>query len=164
MAPLQRGNRLRLWLALPVAILICLAVSGLGAIATDAGPGSWYDGLAKAAWNPPAWVFAPVWTALYVSLGVALWFIWKAPAGQGRNRALALFFLQLGLNLAWSWLFFGFQMPLLALIDLVVLLVAIVATQRTAWPVAPPASLIMLPYLAWCAFALTLNGAVVMLN
>ena len=164
MAPAQRENRLRLWLALPVAILICLAVSGLGAIATDAGPGSWYDGLAKAPWNPPAWVFAPVGTALYVSLGIALWLIWKAPASQDRRRALALFFVQLGLNLAWSWLFFGLQMPLLALIDLVVLLAAIVAAQRAAWPIAPSASLIMLPYLGWCAFALTLNGAVVVLN
>jgi len=164
MASLQRGNRLRQWLALPVAILICLAVSGLGAIATDAGPGSWYDGLAKAPWNPPAWVFAPVWTALYVTLGIALWIIWKAPAGRNRSRALWLFFLQLGPNLAWSWIFFRFQMPLLALFDLVVLLAAIVATQRTAWWDAPFASLVMLPYLGWCAFALTLNGAVVVLN
>ena len=164
MAAPQRENRLRHWLALPVAILICLAVSGLGAIATEAGPGSWYDGLAKAPWNPPAWVFAPVWTALYISLGFALWLIWKAPAGPGRSRALVLFFVQLGLNLAWSWIFFGLQMPLLALVDLVLLLGAIVATQRAAWWDVPFAGLIMLPYLGWCAFALTLNAAGVVLN
>ncbi|MDA0219343.1 MAG: tryptophan-rich sensory protein, partial [Proteobacteria bacterium] len=97
MATPQSGSSLRRWLALPVAILICLAVSGLGAIATQAGPGSWYDGLAKAPWNPPAWVFAPVWTALYVSLGFALWLIWKTTVSPGRSRALALFFVQLGL-------------------------------------------------------------------
>ena len=164
MAPLQRESRLRQWLSLPVAILICLAVSGLGAIATDAGTGSWYDGLQKAFWNPPAWVFAPVWTALYVTLGIALWIIWKAPTSRGRSRALTLFFVQLGLNLAWSWIFFGLQMPLLALIDLVLLLGAIVATQRAAWWDTPFASLIMLPYLGWCIFALTLNAAVVVLN
>ena len=164
MATPQSGSSLRRWLALPVAILICLAVSGLGAIATQAGPGSWYDGLAKAPWNPPAWVFAPVWTALYVSLGFALWLIWKTPVSPALSRALALFFVQLGLNLAWSWFFFAYQMPLLALIDLVVLLAAIVATQRAAWHTTPAASLVMLPYLGWCAFALTLNGAVVTLN
>ncbi len=136
----------------------------MGAIATDAGPGSWYDGLAKASWNPPAWVFAPVWTALYISLGIALWIIWKGSASHNRSRALQLFFLQLGLNLAWSWLFFSLQMPLLALIDLVLLLAAIVATQRAAWWDTPSASVIMLPYLAWCAFALSLNAAVVVLN
>ena len=164
MAGLQRESRLRQWLALPVAILICLAVSGLGAVATDAGPGSWYDGLEKAGWNPPAWVFAPVWTALYITLGIALWIIWKAPDSPGRRRALIFFLVQLGLNLAWSWIFFGLQMPLAALVDLVILIGAIVATLRAAWWDAPFASLVMLPYLGWCSFALTLNAAVVILN
>lgn len=164
MGPLRRAEGPGKWLGLAGAILICLAVSGLGAIATDAGPGSWYAGLAKAPWNPPAWVFAPVWTALYISLGIALWLIWKAPSGAGRSRALALFFLQLGLNLAWSWLFFGLQMPLLALVDLVTLLAAIVVALRAIRQVTPLAGLILLPYLCWCAFALTLNGAVVVLN
>ena len=164
MGSLRRATGPGTWLGLVAAILLCLAVSGLGAIETDAGPGSWYAGLAKAPWNPPAWVFAPVWTALYVSLGIALWLIWKAPSGAGRSRALALFFLQLGLNLAWSWLFFGLQMPLLALFDLVALLAAVVAAQRAMWSVSRAASLILLPYLCWCGFALTLNGAVVALN
>lgn len=162
MAPLQRESRL--WLALPVAILICLAVSGLGAIATDAGPGSWYDGLAKAPWNPPAWLFAPVWTALYVSLGIALWLIWKVPASPHRRRALTLFFVQLGLNLAWSWLFFGAEMPLLALIDLAALIVAIGLTMRRAWWDAPAATVVMVPYLLWCGFAFTLNAWIVLAN
>jgi len=152
------------WLALPAAIALCLGVSALGALATESGPGSWYEGLAKAPWNPPGWVFGPVWTALYIALGFALWWIWRAPTGPRRRRALVFFFVQLGLNLAWSWLFFRFQAPLPALIDLVLLLVAIVATMRVAWDVAPKATLIMVPYLLWCSYALTLNAAVVVLN
>lgn len=156
-----RGHR---WLSLAVSIGLCLGVSVLGALATDAGPGSWYDGLSKAAWNPPAWVFAPVWTVLYIGLGVSLWWIWRSPGGAARQRALVLFLVQLGLNLAWSWLFFGLQAPAWALVDLVLLIAAIVATMHAAWPVAPAATLVMAPYLAWCGFALTLNAAIVTLN
>ena len=164
MASLQREGRGRRWVVLIAAIGLCLGVAALGGIATEAGPGSWYDGLDKASWNPPAWLFAPVWTALYVTLGFALWWIWRAPPGQGRRRALGLFFVQLGLNLAWSWVFFGLQAPLVALADLVLLLAAIVAAMCAAWRAAPLAAVVMVPYLLWCGFALTLNAAVVVLN
>ena len=147
---------------LPSLALTFLAAA-LGSLASVNAP-QFYAQLVRPSWAPPGWLFGPVWTALYVSLGFALWLIWKTPVSPGRSRALALFFVQLGLNLAWSWFFFAYQMPLLALIDLVVLLAAIVATQRAAWHTTPAASLVMLPYLGWCAFALTLNGAVVTLN
>jgi len=155
---------LRRWPGLLLAVALCLGVSGLGALATDAGPGSWYAGLDKAPWNPPAWVFAPVWTALYVAMGVALWCIWRAPAGVARRRAQGLFFLQLALNLAWSWLFFGLEAPAWALADLVILVGAIAATMRAAWPIAPAATWLLAPYLAWCAYAASLNAVVVALN
>lgn len=164
MASLHQEGGVRHWAALVGAIALCLAVAALGGLATEAGPGSWYDGLAKASWNPPAWVFAPVWTALYVSLGLALWWIWRAPPAPGRRRALVLFLLQLALNLAWSWIFFGLQAPLVALVDLALLLVAILATMRAAWWHVPFAVMVMVPYLLWCGFAFTLNAAVVVLN
>ena len=101
---------------------------------------------------------------LYITLGIALWIIWRSPSGVRRTRSLQLFFLQLGINLTWSWLFFGLETPLLALLDLILLLAAIVFTIRVAWWETPFASLIMLPYLVWCGFAFTLNAAVVVLN
>ena len=147
-----------------VCILLCLAVSALGAIATQAGPGSWYEGIEKAFWNPPSWVFGPVWTVLYITIGIALWIIWRSPQSQRRRWVLMLFFLQLGLNLAWSWIFFGLEQPLLALIDLAGLIAAIVVLVRVGWWETPFAALIMLPYLVWCGFAFTLNAAIVVLN
>jgi benzodiazapine receptor len=152
------------WVSLALCVLVCLGVSALGALATDSDPGSWYEGIEKAPWNPPSWVFGPVWTVLYISIGVALWIIWRSRPSPRRSRALTIFAVQLLLNLAWSWLFFGLEQPLLALVDLAFLVGALVVLLRVAWWETPIASLIMLPYLLWCSFAVTLNGAVVLLN
>jgi len=159
---LRLKNR-RWWLLVP-AILICLGVSALGAVATETGPGSWYETIAKAPWNPPSWVFGPVWTVLYIVMGIALWLLWTAPAGDQRRQALTLFWLQLGINLAWSWAFFGLESPWLALVDLVALIVVIVLFMRKAWWVVPVASLLMWPYLIWCGFAASLNAWIVLAN
>ena len=115
--------------------------------------------------NPPAWVFGPVWTLLYVMMGVAAFLVWQRGwSAAGVKIALAFFVLQLALNGLWSVLFFGLQSPGLALIEIVLLWLAIAVTTVLFWRVTPPAGLILLPYWAWVSFATILNGSIWMLN
>ncbi len=149
-------------LALGAALLIAF-VPALGGVFT--GPSAWYEGLAKPSWNPPGWVFGPVWTALYASMGVASWLVWRE---RGRARAvraaLWVYAVQLVLNAAWSPLFFGLRRPDLAMIDIVLLWVTIVATVVLFWRVRPVAGAVLLPYLAWVTFASGLNFAIWRMN
>ncbi|MCL4179449.1 MAG: tryptophan-rich sensory protein [Verrucomicrobia bacterium] len=128
------------------------------------GPGDWYAELRKPTWNPPSWVFAPVWTALYASMGVAAWLIWRQVGASGRGRALGMFLVQLGLNALWSPLFFGLQSPGWALVNISLLWLALVGTVVVFWKVRPPAGLLLLPYLVWVSFASALNLAIWRLN
>lgn len=120
-------------------------------------PGEWYASLAKPSWNPPSWVFAPVWTTLYVLMGVAAWLVWRKRGFAGAPAALGLFIAQLGLNSLWSYLFFGAHRPGLAFLDIVVLWLVILATTVTFWRVSIPAGALLLPYLCWVGFASALN-------
>jgi benzodiazapine receptor len=124
-------------------------------------PGDWYSALGKPAWTPPGWVFGPVWTLLYVTMGVAAWLVW-ARAGWG--WPLLPFVVQLVLNGAWTWLFFGLRSPELALLDIVALWVMILVTLIVFWRVHPVAGGLLLPYLAWVTFAGALNAAIWHLN
>lgn len=164
---------MRSGLALVVFLLICFGVAAFGGQFT---PGEWYVGLEKPAWNPPSWVFAPVWTALYALMAVAGWLVWRAedPAGAStaaprrgmsvRRAALGFFALQLALNGAWSWLFFGLHRPGIALAEIVALWMAILGTVVLFWRLRPLAGALLLPYLAWVAFAAALNAALWRLN
>ena len=140
------------WLAL------CFAAAAVGA---RYQPGAWYAGLRKPAWNPPSWLFAPVWTVLYAMMGVAAWLVWRE---AGLSREIGLFVVQLALNAAWSWLFFGLRRPGLAFADIVVLWLCILATLSAFWSVRPLAALLLVPYLAWVTFAAALNAALWRLN
>jgi translocator protein len=142
------------WVALPLLA---------GLVGSQFEPGTWYAGLEKPPWNPPSWVFGPVWTTLYVLMGVAAWLVWDR-SGAGASAALTLFVVQLVLNAAWSWLFFGLQSPGLALIEIVVLWALIVATTMLFWRVRAGAGALMLPYLAWVTFATALNFEIWRLN
>ena len=113
-------------IALVVFLAVTFAAAGIGSIATTPNIPTWYAGLAKPSWNPPNWIFGPVWTALYISMAVAAWLVWRQ--GGLWQWALALFAVQLALNAAWSWLFFGFHMPGAAFIEVVALFAAILAT------------------------------------
>ncbi len=121
-------------------------------------PGAWYAALAKPPLTPPNWVFGPVWGLLYLSIAIAAWLVWRRPAG--RSVALALWAVQLVLNAVWSALFFGLQRPGLALFEIAILLVAITATTTAFWRVRPLAGGLLLPYLAWVAFAAYLNAGI----
>ena len=109
-------------------------------------------------------MFGPVWTVLYAMMAVAAWLVWRDKGLAGARLPLALFGVQLALNAAWSWLFFGFRMPGVAFAELVALCLAIVATVAAFWRTVPVAAWLMVPYLAWCTFAAALNFALWRLN
>jgi translocator protein len=151
-------------LILVASLLIPLAVGALGGIATASSVTTWYATLAKPSFNPPSWVFGPVWTTLYLMMGVSLFFVWRRDSTPERNRALVLFGVQLALNFAWSFLFFAAERPDLALVNIVLLDVAIFATIHVFRPLSRPAAAVLVPYLLWCLFATVLNGAIWNLN
>jgi translocator protein len=127
-------------------------------------PGAWYATLKKPSWNPPNWIFGPVWTALYTTMAVAAWLVWKRGGFKGQRVALSLFLAQLLLNALWSPLFFGLHHPALAFVDIVSLWLALLATTAGFWRTRPTAGALLLPYLAWVTFAGALNFALWRLN
>ena len=161
MTPLTR--RLDLF-GLFVFVTLCLLVSAAGGAVTATSVDTWYKALAKPTFNPPDWVFAPVWTTLYFLMGVSGWRIWRRRTSRATRGALAVFGLQLLFNFAWSVLFFGFQRIDLALIDIVILFVAIVANMILFWRIERLATLLLVPYVAWVAFAIVLNVSIWLLN
>lgn len=152
-------------LKLVIAVAVPLAVGGLSGFATAAGVSTWYPTLVKPFFNPPAWIFAPVWTVLYVMMGVAAFLVWRRGlGGKGVKVALAFFLVQLGLNGLWSILFFGMRAPGLALVEIVLLWLAIGATIELFRRVVPLAGVLLLPYWAWVSFATLLNASLWWLN
>ena len=149
------------WLMLAGFLVVTFGVTAIGGIATSGSVRSWYPTLAKPAWNPPGWGFEPVWTALYATMAVAAWLVWRR-AGWGGT--LALFGMQLALNAAWAPLFFGLHRIDLALADIVLLWAAIVATTVAFWKVTPFAGWLFVLYLLWVTFATALNFALWRLN
>ena len=145
-------------------VAICLAVGAIGGWVTRPALDAWYPALAKPWFTPPDWVFAPVWTALYVAMGAAAWLAWRSPERIRVQDALYLFAIQLGLNLGWSLLFFGTRAIGLALADILALWLAIAATTRAFWHLDRRSGLLMLPYLAWVSYAALLNGAIWWMN
>lgn len=140
-------------------VLTFVAAAAGAAASIDAAP--FYAALVRPAWAPPSSVFGPVWTALYVLMGVAAWIAWRHGASRG---TLALYVVQLALNALWSWLFFAWHRGALAFVDILVLWALIVVTLVAFWRVRPLAGALLLPYLAWVSFASALNWAVWHLN
>lgn len=151
-------------------ILLCsciigvLAIGFIGSMATTPNIDSWYQYLDKPALNPPNAVFGPVWTALYVLIGVSLWRVIKAPARRAKTVVYWLFGVQLGLNLAWSLVFFGLQAPAWALVVILLLLFAIVWYMDEAREYDASAFWLFVPYLLWTTFATYLTIGIVLLN
>ena len=146
-------------------LLACLLAGTLSSMATIPNIPGWYQALAKPVWTPPDWLFAPVWTVLYILMAGAAWLAWRAdPKGPEARLALDAFFVQLVLNALWPWTFFALQSPALGLIVIVALLASIVWTMRRFFVVSALAAWLMLPYLLWVMFAAALNGAVLAMN
>lgn len=148
---------------LAVFIAINVAVSALGGWATAASVGTWYQGLAKPAFNPPDWIFAPVWSALYLMIAIAGWRVWRRGSGQARG-ALMVYAVQLALNLSWSFVFFGARLIGPALAVIAALLAAIVANAFLFWRIDRMAGALLVPYAAWVSFATLLTAALWRLN
>ena len=148
-------------LALVGWLALAFAAAALGVFFR---PGEWFAALSKPSWNPPGWIFAPVWTALYTIMAVAAWLVWRRGGFAGQSLALSLFLLQLFFNALWSPLFFGLHQPVLAFADIVLLWLALLGTIIAFWKARPLAGALLLPYLAWVTFASALNFAIWQLN
>ena len=149
--------------ALVVSLLVSFSAAAIGALATRSAP-QFYAALSRPAWAPPAAVFGPVWTLLYALMAVAAWMVWKEKGFDGARVPLTLFGVQLALNALWSWLFFAWQRGVAAQIEILVLLAFIALTIVAFWRVRPVAGALLLPYLAWVAYATALTFALVRRN
>jgi benzodiazapine receptor len=141
-------------LGLAAWVVAALAAGWIGSQFT---PGEWYASLVKPAWTPPNAVFGPVWTVLYILMGVAAWMVWRKAGFSGAAVPLVLFIAQLVLNSLWSYLFFGAHQPMWAFFEIIVLWVAIVITMLAFWRVKPAAGALLIPYVCWVGFASALN-------
>ncbi len=165
MKPMEAGDErkrgIRAWLALALWLAFTFGAAATGAFVSTDG---WYATLAKPTWNPPNWVFGPVWTALYIMMAVAAWLVWRQGGWRRQRRALALYVAQWALNALWTPLFFGLRRPDLAFACIVLLLIAIALTMSAFRPARRLAALLLLPYAAWVGFATVLNFAIWRLN
>ena len=152
--------------AMTILVLLCLAAGGLGTVATEPNITTWYAALNKPPFNPPDAAFPAAWTILYLLMAVAAWLAWRAPATDtaGRWTRLVPFFVQLVLNVAWSFAFFGAHNPLLGLAVIVLLIIAILWTILSFRRISAPAAGLLAPYLLWVCFAAILNAAIYLLN
>lgn len=145
-------------------LLLCFAVAALGSLATTPAIDGWYATLRKPAWTPPNWVFGPVWSALYVSMAVAAWVVWRGNPWSTTRMPLFVFLAQLTLNLLWSIVFFGLRRPGLALLEILLLWGAIVTTLLAFRRLSPLAAVLLVPYLLWVTLAVALNFAIWRMN
>jgi translocator protein len=142
-----------------------LSTGAIGGFATSSSVRSWYPGLIKPSWNPPAWVFGPVWTTLFILMAVAAWRISRLPlTTPGRRAVLVAFFVQLALNALWSVLFFGLRSPTVAAVEIVLLWTLITWLQLRLLCLDRTAAWLWAPYVLWVSFATVLNVAIAVLN
>lgn len=149
------------YVALAGWILLCYGAAALGGLAA---PDKWYTQIRKPSWNPPNWVFAPVWTLLFTMMGVAAWLVWEERTSADVKTALILFGVQLVFNVAWSWIFFGMHRIDLAFLEVLPFWGAILATTLAFHQVRPLAGWLFVPYLAWVTFAAFLTFVLWRLN
>lgn len=159
--PFQTVRGVKSWLGLILWLVASFAAASMGALFM---PGDWYAALNKPSWNPPSWVFGPVWTSLYAMMAVAAWLVWRRGGFLMRRWALVLFLIQLALNAAWTPLFFGLHLPAVAFFEILLLWVAIAATLIAFFRSNRLAGWLLVPYLAWVSFAAMLNFALWRLN
>ncbi len=150
--------------ALFICLLLPLAIGGISGYATASGIHDWYITLHKPSFNPPNYLFGPVWTLLYLLMGVSLFIIWRSNQGRKRNEALKIFAIQITFNFLWSFLFFRFNLVGVAFMDILVIWFSIVLMIFIFRRVNKIAAYLQIPYLLWVTYATTLNGAIWLLN
>jgi len=150
----------------PLIISIALAQTAgiIGSVFTAAGVRTWYVDLIKPAWNPPSWIFGPVWITLYALMGISAYLIWQQKGASGVKLALFIYGIHLILNALWSVLFFGLKNPALAFVEIIILLGFIIVTTVLFWKINSWAGILMLPYITWVTFAAFLNYTIWHLN
>lgn len=146
-----------------VSIVLCLAVGSLGSIFTSSSIPTWYATLNKPFFSPPNFIFAPVWTTLYILMGVSLYLLWVSKKKE-KEKAIKLFLIQLVLNFFWSLIFFKLHSAQLALIEIIALWIFIFLTIRESLSISKTSAYLLYPYLIWVSFALVLNFFIVILN
>jgi tryptophan-rich sensory protein len=154
----------RRWVGLAVFLAIAFAVAWAGSAVTLPKIPGWYASLNKPPFNPPSWIFGPVWSVLYTLMSVAAWRVWQFGSEPVRRRALGWYFVQLALNAIWSPVFFGMEKPVLALVIIALLLAAIAVTVMRFFKADRIAGWLLVPYLAWVSFATLLNASIAALN
>jgi translocator protein len=145
-------------------LVVAFAVAGVGGLATAPGVRDWYPSLNKPSWTPPAWLFGPVWTVLYLCIAVAGFLAWRQSGFGGAKWAMRLFAVQLVLNVAWSWVFFYLRQPGWGFTEIVLLWAVILATTVAFFNITAWSGLLFVPYLLWVTFAACLNLAIWRLN
>ena len=148
---------------LVISIFICLLAGFIGSFFTSPAIPTWYATLQKPSFAPPNWVFFPVWTSLFIMMGISLFLIWKREDKKVKN-AIYIFTVQLVLNALWSVAFFGLRSPLTGLIDIIILWIAILATIISFMKISRTASYLLIPYILWVSFAAILNFSIWKLN
>lgn len=146
------------------SVCVPFVAAVVGSAVTIPNIATWYATLDKPFFSPPNWLFGPVWTLLYLLMGLSLYLVWVAQYKKSKKSALVMFGLQLMLNALWSVVFFGLHAPWLGVIIIILLLVSIIATMRLFWPISKTAAYLMFPYIIWVSFATLLNIAIVVLN
>ena len=144
-------------------LVASFVTGGIGAIAS-ASAASFYKQLSQPSWAPPAWLFGPVWSVLYVLMGIAAWLVWREHGFRGASTALKLYVAQLFANALWTWLFFAWRSGALSLAEIVVLWLLIASTILAFWRLHKLAALLLVPYLAWVSFATALTVSLWRLN
>lgn len=148
-----------------VSLFLCLGAGFIGSLAPNKSVNTWYMSINKPVINPPNWIFGPVWTTLFILMGIALYLVWhKGFAYSGVKIAFIVFIVQLILNILWSVFFFGFRSPTLGFIDILILWLAILFTIILFFKVSTTAGYMLIPYIIWVSFASVLNGWIMILN
>ena len=151
-------------LKLLASLVLPLSIGSIAGLFTADAVPEWYETLNRPSFSPPNWLFGPVWTTLYLLMGISLFLIWKQNPSKGRNFAILVFMIQLTLNFCWSFIFFYFHMIGLALIEIILLWISIVLMLVLFYKIKPMAAIINIPYLLWVTFATILNAAYYILN
>jgi len=151
-------------LKLIISIALCFFVAFLGSWTTFQSVQTWYMTINKPSFNPPSWLFGPVWSVLYTLMAIAFWLVWKNRDLPSKSFAMQLFLIQLVLNLLWSFLFFYFKLPFWAFLEIILMWTTILFTIIYFYKINPWAAYIMIPYLLWVGFATILNGSIWILN
>lgn len=160
-----KNNKLSSQWKFIIAVFICQAVGIVSGLLTQNEMNTWFSTLQKPSWNPPGYLFGPVWTILYALMGISLWLVWKSDAPEAQKmRAELTFAVQLFFNFMWSILFFKAHSPILAFVDIVLMIVTILITISRFAKISRLAAWLLIPYLAWVCFASVLNYNIWMMN